>query len=126
MIAVTGYTPDDLLETATTLLMRPDAKAVGIWPRAAAHLCRQALEASLDELWRGRVPGMEEVSTRAQLICLATYLKDHELAGRIAYTWSALSAACHHRAYELSPSASELGGWIDTVASLRRHLEVTP
>jgi len=114
MLEITGYTPEDLLDTANELLTRPDAKAKGIWPRAAAHLCRQALEASLDELWRARLPEMSDSSMRAQLICLPTYLSDDDFAGRVAYTWSALSDACHHQTYELSPTSTELLTWIQT------------
>ena len=113
---VTGYTPEDLLETAKELLSRKDAKAKGIWPRAAAFLCRQALEASLEQFWQARLPGMEAVSMRAQLSCLPTYMDDTELAGRAAYTWSALSRACHHHTYEVAPTARELQTWFETVA----------
>ena len=118
MIPVTGYTPEDLRDAAQALLSRPDAKAKGIWPRAAAHLCRQALEASLDELWSERMPDMTDTSMRAQLTCLSTYLKDDDLAGQIAYTWSALSNACHHHVYELAPSVTELSAWLATTAEL--------
>jgi len=114
MLEVTGYTPGDLLDTAKELLSRPDAQAKGIWPRAAAHLCRQALEASLAELWRARLPEMSDSSMRAQLICLPVYLSDDDFAGRVAYTWSALSNACHHQVYELSPTSTELLTWIQT------------
>ena len=123
MLEVTGYTREDLLDTANELLSRPDAKAKGIWPRAAAHLCRQALEATLEELWRTKLPDMSESSMRAQLICLTSYLSDVEFAGRIAYTWSALSTACHHQVYELAPTASEIASWIDTTTRL--HHTVT-
>lgn len=115
--ATRGYAPDDLLEAARVLLTRPDAKARGFWPRAAAHLCRQALEASLQQWWKLRLPGMESASMRAQLACLPTYLKNDELAGRIAYTWSGLSNACHHHTYELAPTSAELEGWISAVLS---------
>ncbi len=121
MIEITGYTPEDLLDTARDLLSRSDAKAKGIWPRAAAHLCRQALEASLQEFWKARLPGLETMSMRAQLACLSTYLDDAALAGRVAYTWSALSRACHHHTYELAPTGVELDAWMDTVRDLFRN-----
>ena len=120
---VTGYTPQDLLETARELLSRSDAKAKGIWPRAAAFLCRQALEASLERFWQARLPGMEAVSKRAQFACLATYMDDDELAGRAGYTWSALSNACHHHTYEIAPTDVELRGWIELVGSFESALE---
>lgn len=114
MIAVTGYTPDDLLDAAEELLATPRSKAIGLWSRAAAHLCRQALEASIDAYWASRLPGTEACSMRAKLTCLRDYLKDDALSGRIAYAWSALSDACHHRAYATAPTAAELRSWIET------------
>lgn len=126
MTTVRGYTPEELLDTADELLSRPDAKAAGIWPLAAAHLCRQALESLLDRHWEARLPGMERVSMRAQLACLPTYLEPPELAGRLAYTWSALSTACHHRAYELPPTASELRLWAETIRTLAAKVAARP
>ncbi len=123
MMEVTGYTPEDLLETARKLLSRKDAKAKGIWPRAAAFLCRQALEASLERFWKARLPGMDTVSMRAQFACLSTYMDDVELAGRAAYTWSALSKACHHHTYEIAPTATELKGWAELVESVDNALQ---
>ena len=91
----------------------------GFWPRATALLTRQALEAALDDLWRRRAPGLELCSARAQLLCLPSYLHgDEELAERVSYTWAALSRACHQHPYELSPTSSELLGWIATVEQL--------
>ena len=39
-------TPHELLAAARALMQRPDAAAAGIWPRAAALLARQAIEAA--------------------------------------------------------------------------------
>ena len=36
-------TPEDLLASARDLIDRPDATTVGVWPRTAALLARQAL-----------------------------------------------------------------------------------
>ncbi len=125
MIAVTDYTPEDLLDAAKGLLSRPDANAKGIWPRAAAHLCRQALEASLAQWWTKRLPGMETTSMRAQLVCLPTYLTTDGLAGQVAYTWSGLSNACHHHVYELAPSATELAAWLDIATELAHAVKMS-
>lgn len=86
MMEVTGYTPEDLLKTARELLTRTETRAKGIWPRATALLCRQALEAILGRFWKARLPGMDNVSMRAQLACLSTYTDDNELAGGAGYT----------------------------------------
>ena len=54
---------------------------------------------------------------RAQLAYLSTYLGNGNLAGRLAYTWSGLSNACHRHTYELAPTSAELEAWINTVQS---------
>ncbi len=107
-----------LVKTARGLLSRPDPRTAGIWPRAAALLARQALEAALDELWRLRAPGLEQCSARAQLLCLPEYLRQGDLATRVSYAWTGLSRACHHHVYELPPTAAELDRWIGIVEEL--------
>jgi hypothetical protein len=108
-----------MVTAARDLLERADPMTAGLWPRAAALLTRQALEAALDALWCRRAPGLELCSVRAQMLCLPSYLhSDDELAERISYTWTALSRACHHHPYELSPTSSELLGWVSTVEQL--------
>jgi hypothetical protein len=108
-----------LVATARDLLERPDSHTAGIWPRATALLARQALESALDDLWRLRAAGVERCSTRAQLICLPSYLSgDEELAERVSYAWAGLSRACHQHPYELPPTSSELLGWLSTVEQL--------
>jgi hypothetical protein len=117
MIPVTGYSPEDLLRAARDLLSRSDLRSKGVWPRAAAHLCRQALEETLDAYWKTRATGLELASLRSQLAALPAYL-DQELAGSVAFTWSALSSACHHHLYEFAPTAPELSRWVNTVEHL--------
>jgi hypothetical protein len=55
---------------------------------------------------------------RCQLLCLPGFLADHELAGRAAHAWSALTRACHHHPYELPPTAEELNRWFDAVEAV--------
>jgi len=100
-------TPAASLAIAQQLLERPDAKTAGLWPRAAALLARQALEQSLDERWRAKGLALDQLSTQAQLICLASYLDD-PIATSLRQTWGALSSACHHHPYELAPTVEEL------------------
>jgi hypothetical protein len=111
-------TPAELATAARAMVARSDAALVGVWPRAAALTARRAIEAAMDQLWRRRAPGMEATSARAQLSCLAVYLHDAELAGDVAYTWAALSDACHHHDYELTPTAGELLARCDVVDRL--------
>jgi hypothetical protein len=116
--------PRRLLETARDLLSRADTNTLGMWPRATALLTRQALEDSLDTLWRRREPGLEHCSGRAQLLCLPSYLSsDADLARRVAYAWSGLSRACHQHAYELPPTAEELAAWLEIVEQLTTRVE---
>lgn len=108
--------PEELVSLARGLLERPDV-VPSLRVRSAALLARQALEKLLAEVWRTRAPGTEDISFRAQLICLPDYLRDEELARRITLAFWALSQACHHHAYELSPDPSELRHWIDVVTA---------
>ena len=69
-------TPDELLAAAQALMQRPDTLVNGIWPRAAALLARQALEAAMAELWASQPQAaeMSSRSMRSQLLCLTAYL----------------------------------------------------
>ena len=116
--------PAELLAEAKLLV---DRGPVGLWPRAAALCARRALEESLDQLWRARAPGLEDASVRAQLISLAAHVHDPELAGDVAFTYAALSDACHHHDYELTPTATELHARFETVARLIARVDhLTP
>jgi hypothetical protein len=110
--------PRQLLEEARGLLCQvpADPALSKVLPRAAAVLARQALESQLLVALGGRVPGIERARLRPQLLCLQSYLGDKGLAGEVAHAWWALTEVCHHRLYELAPSASELDGWLETVA----------
>jgi hypothetical protein len=50
-------------------------------------------------------------------------LNDRALGGRATLTWNALSNACHHRVYELPPTASELNQALGTVWDLAEAVE---
>jgi hypothetical protein len=113
----------DLVSTARDLVRIDDDRTAGLWPRAAALLGRQALELSLARLWTLTAPGLERTSARCQLLCLTGLLDDRDLAGRVSSTWSGLSRACHHRAYELAPTAAELTAWLETVWALDDRVE---
>jgi hypothetical protein len=112
--------PVELLALASSFLSRADASTAGLWPRAAAVLTRQALEAALDDFWAARKLPFDPGSGRKQqLICLREYMTDKDAAGRAHHTWQSLSRACHHHAYELAPTAVELRGWIEEVGRVR-------
>jgi hypothetical protein len=112
-------TPAELLAAARGVLAGQSAAPPGGWPRVAALLARQALENALDEFWESRpaTAGLSACPRKSQLACLPFYLAPRT-AQEAAYTWAALSGACHYHAYELAPTAGELAGWIDEVATL--------
>jgi hypothetical protein len=122
MRADTSYSAHALLRAARDILAQPTTVSAGVWPRAAAHLCRQALESGLAAYWSKRMPGVETLPLRAQLLCLPSCFDDPQLSRTISYTWAALSNACHHHVYELAPTAAEIGGWIDTVEAMLEGL----
>ena len=77
------------------------------------------LEGSMFDLWRVKAPGVEDASYRARLLCLRSYV-DPAVAECADETWTALSRACHHHAYGLSPTAAELGTWLESVDEVVR------
>ena len=118
-----GAPPAELVELAERLLRRADPATAGLWPRASALLALSALEAAVERLWLAQALALSGCSMRTQLICLRSYLADAPLAARASHTWSALSRACHHHAYELAPTSVELSSWLAVVAELARTAE---
>ena len=118
--------PSQLVDMARQLLNRASPETAGLWPRAAALLARNALEMAVDNYWSRRRIALESCPTFQQLICLREYLGDEELAGRVHHAWNALSRACHHHPYELSPTVGELGTLLETVGELLAIENETP
>lgn len=83
--------------------------------RMAALLARQALEDTVMGLC-GRE--MSQASMRTRLSYLRAFA-DSRTADGAAIAWHGLSQACHHHAYELSPSRGEVSRLIDLVATLK-------
>ena len=103
------------LELARDLLRRADPSTAGLWPRAAALLIRQALEEAVDDYWRVRQFPLDSLPTQVQLVCLRMLSADRTQPVQLHEAWGALSRACHHHPYELSPTAGELATWIEVV-----------
>ncbi len=121
MTATGGAMPaSDLLRYAHDVLDEPPAGLAGRWPRAVALLARQALEATIEELWAARDVRIGWASERSQLLCLAQVLGDRRLAADATVAWAGLSRACHQHPYDLAPTAGELSGWLATVDELRQ------
>jgi hypothetical protein len=112
-----------LVSAARDLIRDDDTTTAGLWPRAAALLARQGLELAMARLWDVTAPGLERTPTRCQLLCVGDMLNDRPLGGRATLTWNALSSACHHRVYELPPTASELNLALETVWDLAEAVE---
>lgn len=121
----TPLTAKQLLAHAYAVLEDPPDALAGRWPRATAILARQALEASLSELWTKREVRIGWASERSQLLCLPQVLENRALAADATLAWNALSEACHQHPYDLSPTADELAGWLEIVDELRRAVEAT-
>lgn len=111
----------DILGSARELLDRASTETSGLWPRAAVLLQRQALEVALKTYWSFKAPGVEECSTRAQFLCLGTYVREpgsETLARRAHQAWAALSRAAHFHPYELPPTREELAAWSEVVTEV--------
>lgn len=97
-----------LLTLAAGVINKPSGVMVGRWPRAAAALGRQSIEAALADFWRKNEPSLAESSYRAQLLSLPVYHNDPQLAREVSSAWGQLSRACHYHPYELPPTQQEL------------------
>ena len=120
---MTDGDPRSLLDAASRLLGRAEPGTAGLWPRASALLGLQALESTLLRLWTRRALDLHGCSLRTQLICLRSYLDDAPLAARAGHAWSALTRACHHHAYELAPTSTELESWLSAVGELLERVD---
>ena len=115
--------PKELADAAEQMLVDPGDALFGCWARASALLARQSLERAMDLLWRRRAPIVARCSMASQLLVLPSYLRDQEAARDASYAWSALSRACHHHAYELPPTASELRSLIKLTRRVAAAIE---
>jgi hypothetical protein len=100
-----------VLDEAERHLDEFDPHTSGTWPHAAAVLIRQSLESTLNGFWLNRAPAMQETSWRDRWQCLPAYRPDARAAD---FAWTALSEACHHRAYEVGLTQDELRGHLAT------------
>lgn len=122
-------TAPDVIAALDVLLEHPE-----LGPRSrrtAVRLLRVALEEAVDDVWRrADRASVCSVSRRAQFLVLGQVLvlrqvRDPTAARDAAALWGALSAAAHHHAYELTPTAAEVTGWsaetVDVLARLADH-----
>jgi hypothetical protein len=115
--------PGELLDAARRLLTNSDPSSAGLWPRAGAMLGRQALEASIADLWRSQAPGLEDASFKTQFLCLPAFLGNKDaLAGRVNHVWWSLTRVCHYNPYRLTPTVDELSDWLDTIKQFDKEV----
>lgn len=85
--------------------------------RAAAMLTRQALEDIVQAMCRSVGANLDRASMRSRLICLRILIGDED-ADAAETGWAGLCRACHHHAYELTPTETEVRHLVDVVGSL--------
>jgi hypothetical protein len=99
-----------VLDEAERQLDEHDPETAGVWPHAAAVLIRQSIESTLNAFWRVRSPAMVEESFTDRWACLPAFLGERRAARHADHAWTALSDACHHRAYDVGLTVEELRG----------------
>lgn len=85
--------------------------------RLSAFLARQALELTITQRCADRGADITFATTASKLVVLRA-LTNAETGDAAATAWSALSNACHHHAYELSPTVGEVRHLCKLVAQL--------
>ena len=145
MMLNTKYLPITLVNLARTVMRTDRPDMVGLGPRVAALLARQAFEFVMHKFWSATAPGVEKVSMRAQLICLPYYIgtrganntrcatdtnpddtnhiDPYQFASNARHTWHVLSSACHHHVYKLPPSVNVLEMWLKNVETLNADVD---
>ena len=96
-----------IVESALHVARRTDRELGASARLAAALMLRQALEASIDDMWFAQAPEMRVANMRNQLIALRFYL-DPIAARDARYAWYSLSDHCHVEGYERPPSLAEV------------------
>ena len=110
-------TPGFLLDQASAVLHGSAAHS----NRAACWIARAALEQAVDDLLAARRLGADEATMRSKLTVLqVAFEQDSDIPAQAEHAWSRLSQACHHHAFELAPSATEVRHLIELVAQVLR------
>lgn len=99
------------------LLLDGTSGAVGTSARLAAFLARQALEELVIEKCIELGIDVPRATMRSRLVVLRS-LDTPERADAAAVAWNRLSNVCHHHAYELAPTVSEVRHLCGMVAVL--------
>lgn len=89
--------------------------------RAAALLARRTLEDITRALCRSGGANSDRATMRAQLVVVRV-LHGHQVADKATIAWMGLSNACHHHAYELTPTVNEVRHWLTLVTDLSARI----
>ena len=104
-----------LLAQASSVL----EEATGHSNRGACWIARAALESAVDELLDTMNAPAPDATMRSKLTVLQVASGvDSPIPGQADYAWNGLSRACHHHAFELSPTATEVRHLIAVVSEL--------
>jgi hypothetical protein len=104
-----------LLQQASSVLNSPSGHS----NRMACWIARTALEAAVDNLLGARQRSAPSATMRSKLTVLQVACgPDDEIAARAHYAWTGLSVACHHHAFELAPTATEVRHFISLVGTV--------
>ena len=91
--------------------------------RAAALLGRRALEELIAVIPLGDDVDLSHANMRSKLICLRELCAEPEVAAAATVAWAGLSNACHHHAYELTPTVAEVQRLLDEVAKVEHYAQ---
>jgi len=108
-----------LLSDATVILERGGPYG----NRAACWIARAALESAVDDILEAERLAAPAATMRSKLTILYVALEGSQTAGRAEYAWNRLSWACHHHAFQLSPSATEVRDLIELAAAIESVAE---
>ena len=108
-------TADALLSQAQEVLQGSASHST----RAACWIARSALEHAVDDLLEAKRLSANEATMRSKLTVLqVAYEQDNDVPALADHAWNRLSQACHHHAFELAPSATEVQHLIQLVAKV--------
>jgi hypothetical protein len=86
--------------------------------RLAAFLGRQALEDIVDSMCKKEDKSLRHPVTMRSRLTVLGITQGSDVARAMEVVWIGLSDACHHHAYELAPTITEVGHLIDIVSAL--------
>lgn len=111
----------EMLQEARSLIAESSRAEHGR-TRSAAILARQALEEAVILFMENNHDKIGRPDFNAILIVLEELASEDErpTIRDIAWTWSALSNACHAHAYSLEPTPAEVEGWLESIEKFLR------